>query len=220
MDKELREHASTLFLLVAYEKFGVEPDDFMDGYESLAEIKYILNTDNQFTAVVKEAEIWKEPDAEYFSELNEQLKEYVRKADKFEDLTQYTWQEFLMNLGTKIKIDKDIEQDNEEKKNEETKLKPAKSKTIDFSLLRKSDSFHESLIDLAELVAILTFILVYTWIVHHQNAKLIRKQDDMMTKIYREDAVTVFLGVLKEEFGIQPTDYMEGYKSLNKSDTF
>lgn len=171
MTKNYREDVVNLFLISANEKCDIKPNDYMKGYQSVSEIRHILNSNNLFTALITAIEefpqVPDDPAVKAVYELNEQLEEYVREADASVELSQYTWKEFLMNLVKTSKHDKNIEQDSKETKDEETKLKPAKSKTIDFSLIRKKDSFQESLIDLAELVAILTFILVYTWIVHH-----------------------------------------------------
>lgn len=171
MTKNYREDVVNLFLISANEKCDIKPNDYMKGYQSVSEIRHILNSNNFFTAVITAIEefpqVPDDPAVKAVYELNTQLKEYVSRIDQLVDLSQYTWYEFLMNLDTKIKTKKDVEQNIKETKDEETKLKPAKSKTIDFSLIRKRESFQESIIDLAELVAILIFILVYTWIVHH-----------------------------------------------------
>lgn len=121
MDKNYREDVVNLFLISANEKCDIKPNDYMKGYQSVYEIRHILNSNNLFTALVSAIEefpqVPDDPAVKAVYELNTQLKEYVSRIDQTVDLSQYacqlveiskyTWYEFLMNLDTVNKSEQD-----------------------------------------------------------------------------------------------------------------
>lgn len=118
MDKNYREDVVNLFLIIANEECGIKPNDYMNGYQSVSEIRCILNSNNNiFTAVIEAIEefphVPDDPAVKAFYELNTQLKEYVSRTDKLVDLSQYTWYEFLMNLDTTNKNEQNSQVQNQ-----------------------------------------------------------------------------------------------------------
>lgn len=162
------EHARLLLLIVAEETFGIKPDDYMTGYQNVAgdkisaldELKYILNSNNYFTVAIREyPEGSDEPGIKEFHQLNNNLKEYVRNADKSTDLSKYTWNEFLQNIDT---INKH-KQNKKDVMNNEVNNK----KDSDVIVKHKETRISESIVNLIGLIAILLFLLAYAWIVRH-----------------------------------------------------
>lgn len=121
MDKNYREDVVNLFLIIADEECGIKPNDYMKGYQSVSEIRYILNRKTIFTAVIESIEefphVPDDPAVKAIYEINTQLKEYVSRIDQTVDLSQYacqlvelskyTWYDFLMNVDTINKSEQD-----------------------------------------------------------------------------------------------------------------
>ena len=169
--QENTEYARLLLLIVAEKTFGIKPDDYMTGYQNvngakisgLDELKYILNSNNYFTACIREyPESSDEPGVKEFHQLNNNLNEYVRNADKSTDLSKYTWNEFLQNLDTIS----NNEQDKKESINNEENNSDV-PKELEANLNHERNKFSEPVVNLIGLIAILLFLLTYTWIIRH-----------------------------------------------------